>query len=74
MYHKEAVMWKYLTHPNIVPFLGVTTYRLWDHRPPQLISNLMPGGILPDYIKERPDADRLELVGTHPVASFLCPL
>ena len=67
-------MWKYLTHPNIVPFLGVATYHFSDHPLAQLISNLMPGGTLPDYIKERPEANRLELVGTHPVASFLCPL
>ena len=54
-------MWKYLTHPNIVPLLGVST------TPFQLISNWMSGGDLPGYIKENPDADRLKLVGAPPL-------
>lgn len=55
-------MWKRLTHPNIVPLLGVTS------NPPQLVSDWMPGGDLPRYIKNNPDADRLGLVGILPVA------
>jgi len=55
-------MWKHLKHPNIVPLLGVTLV------PFQLISNWMSGGDLPEYIKMRPDADRLGLVGVPPVA------
>ena len=50
-------MWKYLTHPNIVPLLGVTI------TPFQLISNWMSGGDLPGYIEKHPNADRLRLVG-----------
>ena len=49
-------MWKRLTHPNILPLLGVTI------TPLQLISNWMPGGQLPEYIRKHPDADRLRLV------------
>ena len=51
-------MWKYLTHPNIVPFLGITS------APRQLISEWMPGGDLLGYIEGHPDADRLGLVCT----------
>ena len=54
-------MWKHLTHPNILPLLGVTI------GPFQLVSNWMPGGNLPEYIGEHPDADRLGLVGLYPV-------
>jgi len=54
-------MWKRLTHPNIVPLMGVTT------APFQLISDRMSGGELSGYIKEHPDSDRLELVGVPPV-------
>ena len=54
---QEAVMWRYLTHPNIVPLLGVSIV------PFQLISKWMPGGDLPGYIQKNPSADRLELVG-----------
>ena len=50
-------MWKRLTHPNLIPFLGATT------TPLQLISDWMSGGDLPGYIKKQPDADRLGLVG-----------
>ena len=53
-------MWKYLIHPNIVPLLGVTI------TPPQLISNQMSGGDLPEYIEKHSDVDRLELVGVPP--------
>ena len=50
-------MWKGLTHPNILPLLGVIVNRF------QLISNWMSGGNLPEYIKKNSDVDRLELVG-----------
>ena len=50
-------MWKRLTHPNILPLLGVTI------DPPQLVSEWMPGGDLQEYIKRDADANRLELVG-----------
>ena len=55
-------MWKHLTHPNVLPLLGVTI------APFQLISKWMPGGDLREYIEKHPDADRLELVGVHCVA------
>ena len=61
-------MWRYLKHPNILPLLGVTT------SPPQLISKWMPGGDLPEYIKEHSNADRFGLVGIHPVAAISCLL
>ena len=54
---QEAVMWKHLTHPNILPLLGVTI------SPLQLVSDWMPGGDLPGYIEEHPNADRVGLVG-----------
>ena len=50
-------MWKHLTHPNVLPLLGVTI------TPLQLISDLMPGGDLPRYVKNNPDANLLGLVG-----------
>lgn len=52
-------MWKHLTHPNILPLLGVTS-----STPFQLISNWMCGGDLRGYIKNNADADLLGLVGT----------
>ena len=54
-------MWKHLTHPNIVPFLGITP------NPLQIISEWMPGGDLTEYIRKNPDAGRLRLVGALPL-------
>jgi len=54
-------MWKRLTHPNVLPLLGVTIFPL------QLISIWMSGGDLPEYIEKYPNADRLRLVGGPPV-------
>ena len=56
-------MCKRLTHPNIVPLLGITP------DPLQLISEWMPGGDLTDYIKKHSGADRVGLVGTLLVVS-----
>ena len=50
-------MWKRLTHPNVLPLVGVTT------TPSQLILDWMPGGQRLEYIGNNPDADRLGLVG-----------
>jgi len=54
-------MWKYLTHPNILPLLGITT------DPFDLISEWMPGGDLLQYVNNSIDPDRLGLVGVHPL-------
>ena len=61
---REAVMWKRLTHTNIVPLLGVTI------DPFQLVSDLVSGGDLPNYMKTNPNADRPRLVGV-PAFVFL---
>lgn len=53
---RGSALWKRLKHPNIVPFLGVTT------DPPQLISDWMPNGNVVEYMQLHPDADRLGLV------------
>ena len=53
---KEAVIWKRLRHPNVVPFIGVT------RDPLQFVSEYMPNGTLTRYIKNNPSADRIELV------------
>ena len=52
-------MWKHLTHPNVLPLLGVVI----GDGDFQLVSNLMSGGDLLSYIKKNSTADRLGLVG-----------
>lgn len=48
-----------MAHQNILPLRGVAVASTGFG----FISNLMSGGTLPDYIKRRPDADRVKLVG-----------
>jgi len=50
-------MWKRLTHPNVLPLLGVTI------APLQLVSIWMSGGDLREYIEKHSNVDRLGLVG-----------
>ena len=59
-FREEAVTWKHLDHPNVLRFQGVTT------NPLQIISDWVPGGTLPEYIKKNPSADKLQLVGVTP--------
>jgi len=61
MFCHEAVVWKRLMHPNVLPLLRITI------TPFQFVSNWMSGGDLPGYIKETSDADRLRLVDIPPV-------
>ena len=51
-------MWKYLNHPNIVPFKGVTL------NPIQLVSEWTPCRELKEYIKENRRADLIGLVSS----------
>ena len=63
-FHQVTVVWKHLTHPNIVPLLGVTL------DPPQLVSDRMPGGDLTEYVASHPDADRISLVSDLPASLY----
>jgi hypothetical protein len=54
----EAVVWKCLRHPNIVPFVGV----LCLPSEISLVSAWMIGGALPMFLREHGDVDRKGLV------------
>ena len=60
MFCTDAVVWKCLNHPNVVPFRGVT------FEPLQLISEWMPGGELQEYIKNNRNTSLISLVGPSP--------
>ena len=49
-------MWKRLSHPNIVPFIGIAT------SPFQTISEWMPNGTLMEFVERNPGANRIGLV------------
>jgi len=56
---KEAVMWNALSHPNILQLRGVTM----SEGRFAMVSDWMVGGNIWEFVKARPDANRLELVG-----------
>jgi len=51
-------MWKRISHPNIVPFLGVSE----APAPLSMVSEWMPNGNVRDFIGKNPDTSRLQLV------------
>ena len=58
-FYREAVIWKRLSHPNIVPFLGIA-----QSKTPFLcmVSRWMENGNLAMFLKKQPGANRLDLV------------
>ena len=50
------MIWKRLIHPNVVPFLGVTS------NPLQIVSEWMSDGNLTTYVKLNPYTNRVILV------------
>jgi serine/threonine protein kinase len=56
-FFEEAVIWGRLRHPNIVPFVGITTDLS------QVVSEWMPNGNMREFIERNPGTDRIGLVG-----------
>lgn len=50
-------MWKFLRHPNLVRFLGVSTTMAVC-----LVSEWMPKGTVTAYLLAHPEADRIIMV------------
>lgn len=55
---KEAILWKGLNHPNIVPFLGIANIEIF---PLCMVSAWMTHGNLLSYLRRYPRASRLDL-------------
>jgi hypothetical protein len=55
---KEAVMWRKISHPNIVQFLGVSEALA----PLCMVSEWMPNGNVRNYVAKNPETSRLQLV------------
>ena len=58
-------MWRSLQHPNILPLVGV----MMSQTRFAMVSHWMANGNINEFVKQNPEADRLELVGP----SFLNP-
>ena len=57
-FYRDIVGWKYISHPNVLSFLGVseTLFKFC------IISPWMPNGNITEYIKRRRRVNRLQLV------------
>ncbi|KXN83965.1 hypothetical protein AN958_00609 [Leucoagaricus sp. SymC.cos] len=60
-FYREAIMWSYLEHPNLLPFYGV--YHMGDHfNRVCLVSPWMENGNVKEYLDAFPDKPRFRLV------------
>ena len=63
---KEAVTWRTLHHPNVLPLIGVTMTETKF----VMVSDWMVNGNLNEFVEANPDADRLKLVSSLPLHSL----
>ena len=54
---EEVATWRWVSHPNVVPFLGVSGV----YAPLCVVSEWMPNGNVRDYIGKNPETSRLQL-------------
>ena len=60
-FYREVVKWKYLSDPNVLPFLGVSETLF----PFCIITPWLSNGNITEYVKRKPEVDRLRLVSVH---------
>ena len=65
---REIIGWKHLSHPNILPLLGVSVPA--NARSFHILTEWMPNGNVTQYTKSNPNANRLRLVRS--LAIFPC--
>ena len=59
-YYKEAITWKFLTHQNVLPFLGVPKNRTRFKF--AMVSEWMVNGTINEFVNARTDVNRFKLV------------
>jgi serine/threonine protein kinase len=56
-FYVEVLNWRLLRHPNIVPFLGISTVPCFS-----LVTEWMPHGNIGLFLRTRPNENRVEYV------------
>ena len=64
MFHKEAIMWKSLHHPNVVPLVGVS--KDWFGYKFAMVSEWMANGRINNFVEAHEDVNRFKLVCKSP--------
>ena len=60
---REVVIWKNLSHPNILPFVGATLVTEQKREKYEIVSEFMVNEDIRAFIQRNKDVNRLELVG-----------
>jgi len=60
--NRETWVWDQLSHPNVLPFLGISNDAGVEGSPPALITPLCANGHVLNYLTQNPNADRLKVV------------
>ena len=60
---KEVVIWKNLSHPNILPFIGAALATEPNSEKYEIVSEFMKNGNIMRFMERNPGVNRLELVG-----------
>ncbi|KAG6807876.1 hypothetical protein H0H92_006136 [Tricholoma furcatifolium] len=58
LYAKEAIVWAQLSHPNILPFLGICQF----HSRQAVVTPWAENGHINDYLTKNPDVNRVLLI------------
>ena len=58
---KEALYWRYLEHPNILPFLGISL-DTFEPNFNALVFPLMGDGNILEFLEKKPNTNRFSLV------------
>lgn len=64
---REIITWKHLSHPNILPMLGVSISA--DNHCFRILTEWMPNGNITLYARSNPAANRLQLVSPLAISS-----
>ncbi|KAF9257193.1 kinase-like protein [Marasmius fiardii PR-910] len=59
-FYKETLLWTQLSHPNLLPFLGVNTTKFPGRF--CLVSPWMANGEIKNFLKNNPDHDKLAVI------------